>query len=84
MVQYLDRRGADRAEIYSICFSPNSHFLACSSDKCTVHVFALTADGSGGATILTGDHPMASIPRYYIVCYRSMLRLLLSIYITCK
>lgn len=41
------RRGADRAEIYSICFSPNSQLLACSSDKGTVHIFALTAEGSG-------------------------------------
>jgi len=46
------RRGADRAEIYSISFSPNSHFLACSSDKCTVHIFALTPDGSGGTSVL--------------------------------
>ncbi|RLN94950.1 hypothetical protein BBJ28_00019150 [Nothophytophthora sp. Chile5] len=38
----------DRAEIYSICFSPNAPLLACSSDKGTVHVFSLTAEGSGG------------------------------------
>ncbi|KAG6976160.1 hypothetical protein JG688_00001632 [Phytophthora aleatoria] len=41
------RRGADRAEIYSICFSPTAPLLACSSDKGTVHVFSLTAEGSG-------------------------------------
>lgn len=35
------RRGADRAEIYSICFNINSQWLACSSDKGTVHVFHL-------------------------------------------
>ncbi|KAJ3683734.1 hypothetical protein LUZ60_013961 [Juncus effusus] len=35
------RRGADRAEIYSVAFSPNMQFLAVSSDKGTVHVFNL-------------------------------------------
>ncbi|XP_075507204.1 autophagy-related protein 18a-like [Primulina tabacum] len=35
------RRGADRAEIYSLAFSPTSQWLAVSSDKDTVHVFSL-------------------------------------------
>ncbi|KAL2649193.1 hypothetical protein R1flu_017321 [Riccia fluitans] len=35
------RRGADRAEIYSIAFSPSGQWLALSSDKATVHVFSL-------------------------------------------
>lgn len=39
------RRGADRAEIYSICFSQNTQWLAVSSDKGTVHVFSLRAPG---------------------------------------
>jgi WD40 repeat protein len=43
----FDSRGADRAEIYSICFSPTAPLMACSSDKGTVHVFSLTAEGSG-------------------------------------
>ena len=34
------RRGADRATIYSITFSPEKDFLACTSDKGTVHVCA--------------------------------------------
>jgi len=38
------RRGADRAEIYSIAFSANSQWLACSSDKGTVHIFSITVD----------------------------------------
>jgi WD repeat-containing protein 45 len=43
------RRGTDRAEIYSLAFNFNSSFLACSSDKGTVHVFSLhgTASASG-------------------------------------
>ncbi|KAL8160691.1 hypothetical protein V2J09_002228 [Rumex salicifolius] len=35
------RRGADRAEIYSLAFSPTAHWLAVSSDKGTVHIFSL-------------------------------------------
>ncbi|WOL10344.1 autophagy-related protein [Canna indica] len=35
------RRGADRAEIYSLAFSSNMQWLAVSSDKGTVHVFSL-------------------------------------------
>lgn len=35
------RRGADRAEIYSLAFSPTAQWLAVSSDKDTVHVFSL-------------------------------------------
>ncbi|KAH7427980.1 hypothetical protein KP509_10G069800 [Ceratopteris richardii] len=37
------RRGADRAEIYSMCFSSNTQWLVISSDKGTVHVFNLRA-----------------------------------------
>ncbi|GLJ46075.1 hypothetical protein SUGI_0970640 [Cryptomeria japonica] len=35
------RRGADRAEIYSLAFSSNAQWLAVSSDKGTVHIFGL-------------------------------------------
>jgi WD40 repeat protein len=35
------RRGADRAEIYSLAFSSTAQWLAVSSDKGTVHVFGL-------------------------------------------
>ncbi|RYQ90363.1 hypothetical protein Ahy_B09g096484 isoform B [Arachis hypogaea] len=38
------RRGADRAEIYSLAFSPTAQWLAVSSDKGTVHVFNLKVD----------------------------------------
>ena len=33
------RRGSDKAEIYSIAFDRNSTFIACSSDKGTIHIF---------------------------------------------
>jgi len=35
------RRGADQARIYCINFSHSSEWLCCSSDKGTVHIFAL-------------------------------------------
>lgn len=35
------RRGAERAEIYSIAFHPSNQWLVVSSDKGTVHVFKL-------------------------------------------
>ncbi|WOK95888.1 hypothetical protein Cni_G04595 [Canna indica] len=35
------RRGLDRADIYSIAFSPNVQWLVVSSDKGTIHVFSL-------------------------------------------
>lgn len=38
------RRGADRAEIYSLAFSPTAQWLAVSSDKGTVHVFSLKVE----------------------------------------
>ncbi|KAK8654318.1 hypothetical protein V6N13_128289 [Hibiscus sabdariffa] len=45
------RRGADRAEIYSLAFSSNAQWLAVSSDKGTVHVFSLKINaGSPGTT----------------------------------
>ncbi|KAJ2004069.1 Phosphatidylinositol 3,5-bisphosphate-binding protein [Coemansia thaxteri] len=37
------RRGVDRADIYSIAFSPDSTRLCVSSDKGTVHIFNLEA-----------------------------------------
>lgn len=51
------RRGADRAEIYSLAFSSTAQWLAVSSDKGTVHVFGLKVnsgvkgnDASGSAS----------------------------------
>lgn len=38
------RRGADRADIYSLAFSSNVKWLAASSDKGTVHVFNIKFD----------------------------------------
>jgi len=42
------RRGADHAEIQSICFSPKtSKWLAVSSDKGTIHIFKIKKDIKG-------------------------------------
>ena len=35
------RRGSDKAEIFSIAFDKNSHWIACSSDKGTIHIFTV-------------------------------------------
>ncbi|KAJ2804508.1 Phosphatidylinositol 3,5-bisphosphate-binding protein [Coemansia guatemalensis] len=42
------RRGVDRADIYSIAFSPDNTRLCVSSDKGTVHVFNLEAKQNAG------------------------------------
>jgi hypothetical protein len=52
------RRGADRAEIYSLAFSPNAQWLGLSSDKGTVHVFSLKA-GSGSEDSRSGEAPQS-------------------------
>lgn len=60
------RRGMDRAEIYCIAFNPASTFIACSSDKGTVHIYSLTgavpksknathSDSSAAAALESGD-----------------------------
>lgn len=41
----------DRAEVSSICFNQQSTFVACCSDRGTVHIFSLepgTSNGTGG------------------------------------
>ncbi|KAG5244801.1 autophagy-related protein [Salix suchowensis] len=48
------RRGADRADIYSLAFSSDAQFLAVSSDKGTVHIFSLQVD-SGSLASLSND-----------------------------
>ncbi|KAL6214844.1 hypothetical protein ACLB2K_014276 [Fragaria x ananassa] len=50
------RRGADRAEIYSLAFSSTAQWLAVSSDKGTVHVFNLKVNsGSSGNEMRTSS-----------------------------
>lgn len=41
------RRGADKAEIFSLAFNPTSKWICVSSDKGTVHLYGLTADTEG-------------------------------------
>jgi hypothetical protein len=41
------RRGMEMAVIYSIAFSPENRWLACTSDKGTLHVFNLHPDSAG-------------------------------------
>lgn len=44
------RRGADRAEIHSLVFSPSGEFLVVSSDKGTIHVFAVGRPSSSSGS----------------------------------
>jgi len=60
------RRGTEPAHIHSIAFSKNSDWLAVSSDKNTVHVFALgpqvvTALHDGDAPKLAEPTPAGSV-----------------------
>jgi WD40 repeat protein len=45
------RRGADKADIYSLSFDPHCKHLACSSDKGTVHIFKLTGSTASDAVV---------------------------------
>ncbi|XP_041992364.1 autophagy-related protein 18a-like [Salvia splendens] len=60
------RRGADRAEIYSVAFSPTAQWLAVSSDKGTVHVFSLKVNsgnvGSERSNSPPDTNPSATTP----------------------
>jgi len=40
------RRGSDKAEIYSIAFDKLSNWIACSSDKGTIHIFHVSKNTS--------------------------------------
>jgi hypothetical protein len=41
----------DRAEIFCLCFNQLSTFLACSSDKGTIHIFSLNSNQNNGNDI---------------------------------
>lgn len=53
------RRGADRAEIYSIAFNYSSQWLAVSSDKGTVHIFKTGAAAAAAAAASAGGGAIA-------------------------
>ena len=62
------RRGADRAEIYSLSFNNASKYIAVSSDKGTIHIFSLSEGVSGiapatgsGAVPTLEDAPAAAV-----------------------
>jgi len=54
------RRGADRATIYSIAFAATNEFLACSSDKGTVHVWAVPRSDETRASETNDDEKKAA------------------------
>eukprot|EP01012_Entosiphon_sulcatum_P036127 TRINITY_DN4599_c0_g2_i1.p1 TRINITY_DN4599_c0_g2~~TRINITY_DN4599_c0_g2_i1.p1 ORF type:complete len:372 (-),score=50.83 TRINITY_DN4599_c0_g2_i1:430-1521(-) len=51
------RRGTDYAEIYSICFSPDSRFLCVSSGKATIHVFDIGSTSGAPGTSQAAMEP---------------------------
>ena len=48
------RRGSDKAEIFSIAFDKNSNWIACSSDKGTIHIF--TVSKNTGRIVLSDEN----------------------------
>ncbi|KAF8648691.1 hypothetical protein HU200_064741 [Digitaria exilis] len=56
------RRGADRAEIYSLAFSNNLQYLAVSSDKGTIHVFNLKINVGSTANDKPTPAPEPEVP----------------------
>lgn len=58
------RRGTDRAEIYSLAFDHACSWLACSSDKGTVHIFSLAGQSKLDTTAVgsTVFHSAQSAP----------------------
>ncbi|KAK4364860.1 hypothetical protein RND71_016218 [Anisodus tanguticus] len=56
------RRGLDRAEIYSVSFSPTAQWLAVSSDKGTVHVFSLKVNLWNLSTNKSSSSPDSRVP----------------------
>ncbi|KAJ2851345.1 Phosphatidylinositol 3,5-bisphosphate-binding protein, partial [Coemansia erecta] len=51
------RRGVDRADIYSIAFSPDGTKLCVSSDKGTVHIFNLEFNQNAGQHVPSSIAP---------------------------
>ncbi|GJW78533.1 autophagy-related protein 18a-like protein [Tanacetum coccineum] len=54
------RRGADRADIYSLAFSTTAERIAVSSDRGTVHVFNLKVDSGALATERSAEQNIGS------------------------
>lgn len=59
------RRGADRAEIFSIAFNISSSLICCSSDKGTVHIFSTktsTGASASSPSPSSANPPVSSEP----------------------
>ncbi|KAI3889522.1 hypothetical protein MKW92_034372 [Papaver armeniacum] len=59
------RRGADRAEIYSLAFSRNTQWLAVSSNKGTVHVFRLKVNQDASPFSFYSASSCNPLPNYF-------------------
>jgi WD repeat-containing protein 45 len=60
---YELRRGIDKAEIYSIAFHTTSEWVACSSDKGTVHIYSIGAKKCNGKSSLAFMKKV--LPKYF-------------------
>jgi WD repeat-containing protein 45 len=57
------RRGAEKADIKSICFDMGSQWLACSSDRSTIHIFTVVkTDGNEKAIKLSDEEAKGMTP----------------------
>jgi len=61
------RRGAERAVIHCVCFNASSTYLACSSDKGTIHIFVLAPQQDKGEanTTSTLGFLKGMLPKYF-------------------
>jgi len=67
------RRGVDQAVIYSVCFSPNSKWLAASSDKGTIHVFKLNENVSSLPTKVESSEEKHKNPKSSLSMFKNVL-----------
>lgn len=57
------RRGAERADIYSLCFDMQAKWLACASDRSTIHIFSVDAKlEKKGAIKLSDEEAKIAVP----------------------
>ena len=64
------RRGVDAAIIYSLVISPRGHFVACSSDKGTIHIFDLRSQVREEAKPLPTSQKRSSVSRVSSIARR--------------
>lgn len=75
------RRGGENALIYSIAFDINNKYIACSSDRNTVHIFFLnikTINGNNQRTLIGKVSSFFGITNEYLISERSFAQMRLN------